>query len=68
MGSPTIGSVRSAIKAYAFERRKRVRDNFTCNKDLFMIDCGDGREVYICAEDLDEVEGFIERWGDYICR
>jgi len=41
---------------------------FNCVKRLFMIDCGDGREVYICAEDLDEVEEFLERRRDYICR
>ena len=41
---------------------------FTCRKRLFMIDCGGGKEVYICAEDLDEVADFIERHRDNICR
>jgi hypothetical protein len=63
VGSSIMDSVRSVIKAYAFER-----NDFTCNKDLFLIDCGDGREVYVCAEVLDEVEEFIERNKDRICR
>jgi hypothetical protein len=63
-----MGSVRSVIKVYAFGRREGIRDDFTCNKDLFLIDCGDGREVYVCAEDLDEVEEFLERNKDRICR
>jgi hypothetical protein len=42
--------------------------DFICKKDLFLIDCGDSKEVYICADDLDEVEEFLERHKDSICR
>ena len=42
-------------------------DEFICRKDLYLIDCG-GREVYVCADGLDEVEEFLERFREYICR
>jgi len=66
--SPTIGNDRNVIKSYAFEVGEKLKDDFLCSEDLFLIDCGDGREVYVCANDLDEVETFLERWRDYICR
>jgi hypothetical protein len=62
-----IGNDKDVIKAYA-EMREKLKDDFVCGKDLFLIGCGDGREVYVCADDLDEVEEFLERWGDHICR
>ena len=44
-----------------------VMDEFICSKNLYVIDCG-GREVYVCADGLDEVEEFLERFREHICR
>ena len=45
-----------------------VKDEFICSKDLYLIDCGDGEGVYVCADGLDEVEEFLERFREHICR